>query len=250
MKQADRGVRSRNHDLYRELIEFVRTDVQSERHQVNRRMFSVFFWCFLIPAIASVGVLLLIKFHILPHRARGFLDWMALIFPISYSLYILSSEVLAQVPAVFRRGGTANVLGQSLKDTEWRERVCEAMKRSVHATAEDWPWLVATFRIDLSAIQYRTRYLTALAGAVFFLIMQGIDTLGDVTSEAPAVWSKNPLMGWIESSSNDFSELVGLSLFLLLLYLSGNQTYHSLMRYLHCAELNILAGEKKSGSRS
>ena len=75
MNQADWGTRSRNHDLYRELIEFVRMDVQSERHQVNRRMFSVFFWCFLIPAILSVCVLLLIKFHILPHRARGFLDW-------------------------------------------------------------------------------------------------------------------------------------------------------------------------------
>jgi len=249
MIHADRGGRTRNHDLYRELIEFVRADVQSERHQVNRRMFSVFFWCFLIPAIASVGVLLLIKFHILPRRARGFLDWMALIFPISYSLYILSSEVLAQVPAVFRRGGTSNVLGQSLRDTEWRERVCEAMQKSVNAAPEDWRWLVASLRIDLAAIQYRTRYLTALAGAVFFLLMQGIDTLGEVTSDTPPVWGKNPIMGWIESSSNDFSQLVGLSLFLLLLYLSGNQTYHSLMRYLNCAELNILSAEKKSGLR-
>ena len=56
-------------------------------------------------------------------------------------------------------------------------------------------------------------------------------------------------MGWIESSSNDFSQLVGLRLFLLLLYLSGNQTYHSLMRYLHCAELNIIAHDRKSGQR-
>jgi hypothetical protein len=245
---ADRGVRSRNHDVYRDFVEFVRTDVQSERSRVNRRMFNVFFWCFLIPALASAAFLLLIKFHVLPRRARGMLDWMALIFPISYSLYILSSEVLAQVPAVFRKGGTSNVLGQSLKDTEWRERVCESMVRHVQASPDEWRWVVASFRIDLQAIQYRTRYLTALAGAVFFLLMQGIDTLGEVTSDIPAaVWNKNPLMGWIESSSNDFSQLVGLALFLLLLYLSGNQTYHSLNRYLNCAELNLISQEKKSG---
>lgn len=245
--QHDRAGISRNHELYRDLIEFVKHDVQRERSQVNRRMFNVFLWCFLLPAAASIAFLLLIKFHILPRRARGILDWMALIFPISYSLYILSSEVLAQMPAVFRKGGTSNVLTQSLKETAWRERVCEGMKKSVQATPEEWRWLVASFRIDLSAIQNRTRYLTALAGAVFFLLMQGIDTLGEVTADNPATWNKNPLMGWLESSSNDFSQFIGLALFLVLLYLSGNQTYHSLMRYLGCVELNNLAFERRTG---
>ena len=76
--------------------------------------------------------------------------------------------------------------------------------------------------------------MTALAGAVFYLILQGVDLLGD---EPPQVaWMKSP-MGWIEVSQNDFSQFIGLGLFLVLFYLSGSQTFHSLSRYLNCAEL-------------
>jgi hypothetical protein len=231
----------RRPQLYRELIEFVRLDVQGERSASRRRMFGVFLWCFLLPAVCSAAALLMVKYHVLPLRARASLDWVVLVFPVAYSLYILGSEVLAPLPAVARRGGTANVLGQSLKDTEWRARVCEAMSKTVRATPEEWRWMVESFRLDLEAIQYRTRYLTGLAGAVFFLLMQGIDTLGgDTPVDNPETWRKNPLMGWLETSSNDLSQLVGLSLFLLLLYLSGSQTYYSLKRYLGCAELTLL----------
>ena len=114
------------------------------------------------------------------------------------------------------------------------------MGRAIQAKKGDWAWLIANFKVDLEAMQQRTRYLTALAGAVFFLLMQGIDSIGGSEHEGPVSWSKNPLMGWIESSSNDVGQLVALALFLVLLYLSGIQTYHSLRRYLHCAELNLL----------
>lgn len=241
MVKPGREAQARNPQLYRELIEYVRTDVQSERHLVNRRMFSVFVWCFLLPAIVSAVALLLIKFRILPLRTRAVLDWIVLVFPVAYSLYVLGSEVLAPMPAMFRRGGTSNVLGQSLKDTEWRERVCAGMKKAVNASPAEWRWLVESLRLDLDAIQYRTRYLTGLAGGVFFLLMQGIDSLGETPVENPETWLKNPLMGWLESSSNDLSQFVGLSLFLLLLYLSGSQTYYSLKRYLGCAELNLIS---------
>jgi hypothetical protein len=249
--QTGREPEARNPQLYRELIEFISLDVQSERHLVNRRMFGVFVWCFLLPAIVSAMALLLIKFKVLPLRTRAVLDWIVLVFPVAYSLYILGSEVLAPIPARFRRGSAANVLGQSTKDIEWRTRVCAGMQKAVNATPAEWRWMVESLRIDLDAIQYRTRYLTGLAGAVFFLLMQGIDSLGGETViENPATWQKNTLMAWIESSSNDLSQFVGLSLFLLLLYLSGSQTYYSLRRYLGCAELNLVALESsKSGSR-
>lgn len=243
VKSARGEADTRNTQLYRELIDFVRLDVQSERHLVNRRMFSVFIWCFLLPAMASAAALLLIKFHILPLRTRAVLDWIVLVFPVAYSLYVLGSEVLAPMPAMFRRGGASSVLGQSLKDTEWRERVCSDMRKAIKASPGEWRWLLESFRLDLDAIQYRTRYLTGLAGGVFFLLMQGIDSLGETPVENPGTWHKNPLMGWLESSSNDLSQFVGLSLFLLLLYLSGSQTYYSLKRYLGCAELNLISRE-------
>jgi hypothetical protein len=233
-------------DLYKDFLEFIRNDIQSERHQVNRRMFSTLVWCFLLPALVSVTILLLINLHVLPRSARAALDWLVLIFPIFYSLYVLGSEVLSQVPATFRKGGISNTLGQSLNEAIWRERVCAGMAQGIHARVDEWKWLVANFKVDLQIMQYRTRYLTALAGAVFFLLMQGIDSLsgGSDPMDPALLINKNPLMGWLERSSNDVSQFVGLALFLVLLYLSGNQTYHSLMRYLNCAELNLLTSEE------
>lgn len=222
-------------ELYRAFIDFVAGDLQRERHLVNRRMMSVFIWCFLTPTLMSISLLLLVKFRILPKSTRNYLDWVILILPVFYSLYVLSFEVLSHIPAIFRRGGGAITLEQSLKDGEWRERTLDALERSISATRDEWDWIVASFRIDLQAMEYRTKYLTALAGAVFFLIMQGIDSLTD--GEGKVTWVKTTVLGWVETSASDLSQFVGLTLFLVLLYLSGSQTYQSLKRYLHCAEL-------------
>lgn len=229
-------------ELYQAMIEFIATDIQRERRRVNRRMLNVFFWCFLLPALITVSVLILVKLQILPRAARNHLDWLVLIFPVFYSLYILSSEVLIGVPSAFRKGGIAITLGQAIQEGEWRDKTSEAMERSVSASSEDWAWLVASFKIDLQSMQYRTKYLTALAGAVFFLLMQGIDSLTD--DGGKTTWVKSSLLGWIETSSNDLSQFVGLGLFLVLLYLSGSQTYQSLIRYLGCAELILKKGSK------
>jgi len=100
---------------------------------------------------------------------------------------------------------------------------------------------VASFRTDLANMLQRTKYLTALAGAVFFLILQGIDSLGE-----PESIVRNPMILWTEAS-NGISQLMALALFLVLLYLSGSQTYQSLTRYLQSAELVVL---EKSASPS
>jgi len=233
------------HELYTTFIELVRVDLQLERNQMRRRMFSVFLWCFLLPAVMVAGTLLLAGLGILPRTARGYVDWMVLIPPIFYSLYILGSEVVSEVPSTFRRGGMAATLGQSIREGLWRDRVCGLMEKALpHASTEDWRWIVASFRVDLDNLQYRTRYLTALAGAVFFLIMQGIDSITD-TEEGKVTWVRNSVLGWIETNSSDLSQFVGLALFLVLLYLSGSQTYHALNRYLNCAEL-LLKGALSS----
>lgn len=231
-------------ELYRSFIDLIRTEVQVERNAVNRRMLSVFFWCFLLPAIVSAALLILMNLGAVPRGMRALLDWIILVFPVSYSIYFLSSEVLREVPAAFRRGGIATTLGQALKEGDWREKVSGNMRKALpDARPADWSWIASSFKADLEALQYRTRYLTALAGAVFFLIMQGIDSLGD--DPTPVVWTKDPVLGWIESSGNDLGQFVGLGLFLVLLYLSGSQTYHSLQRYLRCVELLILEDQSQ-----
>jgi hypothetical protein len=223
-------------ELYRSFVEFVRADVQRERMLVNRRMFNVFLWCFVLPAMVSVTLLLLVKAGILPRSARGYLDWLVLIFPVFYSLYILSSEVLAEIPASFRRGGISSTLGQAVKESEWRERVCDSLKRSLDIKQDEWSWLISSFRADLEHMRYRNKYMTALAGAVFFLIMQGIDSMTDAGGDTKVTMVRSSI-GWVETSSYDLTSVVSLLLVLVLLYLSGNQTYYSLVRYLDCAEL-------------
>jgi len=237
---------SRLPEAYRVFLDFVGNDVQRERLYSNRRMFSVFLWCFLMPSVVSIAFLLLIKVGVFPRKARVNLDWLILVFPVFYSLYILSSEVLSGIPTIFRRGGLAASLKQAEREGQWRERVCDSLVTSVNLSESEWEWVLTSFRIDLENIRHRTKYLTALAGAVFFLVMQGIDSIGD---GAENLWLKNPLMGWAEAT-NDISQLMALGLFLVLLYLSGSQTYHSLLRYLNCAELASLQRRNPSQSRN
>jgi hypothetical protein len=233
-------------EVYQAFIDFITSDIQRERSRTNRRMMSVFLWCFLIPALSSITVLILVKMRILPRSARNNLDWVVLVLPVLYSLYILGSEVLLHTPAILRRGGGALTLEQSVREGAWRQNIVDTMERSLGATADEWQWVVTSFRMDLKAMQYRTKFLTALAGSVFFLIMQGIDSLTD--GEGKVTWVKSAVLGWIETSGSDISQFVGLSLFLVLLYLSGSQTYQSMTRYGNCAELILL--KKRGQDRS
>ncbi|OFZ83303.1 MAG: hypothetical protein A2583_09270 [Bdellovibrionales bacterium RIFOXYD1_FULL_53_11] len=227
-------------DSYKAFIEFVRIDNLRERRVMNRRMLSVFLWCFLLPAVFTITFLILVKKGVIPVTAKKYTDWMVLVFPVAYSIYYLSSEVLRELPAVFRKGGLSVALGQTIKESEWREKVIEGMGRAVPADATGWRWIVDSFGIDLDIMKHRNRYITALAGAVFFLIMQGIDS---ITDPRPSVaWERHAVFGWVETTTNDLSQFVGLALFLMLLYLSGSQTYQLLRRYLYCAEL-ILGGK-------
>jgi len=230
-------------ERYDGFLHFITDDIQKERRLANRKIFSVFFWCFFLPAFFSASALLLIKYHLLPNSLRSYLDWLVLIFPVSYSIYVLGADLIAEVPAAVRKGTIAASLKPAYKENAWRDRVCHALQEKSDLSAIEWRWVSASFRIDLKRLQNRTRYLTALAGAVFFLIMQGIDSIGDQDNRQ--VWINNPVLDWVHNSASAVSQIVGLALFLLLLYLSGSQTYHSLERYLDCAEL-ILAEKEKS----
>jgi hypothetical protein len=197
-----------------------------------------------MPALVSLLLLLLIKAGLAPRSYSRYVEWMGLILPILDAVYVIASSVLNGMSSVFRWGGIANTLNQSYKDAEWRDRVCHEMRTHVRADYQTWGWIVANFKIDLDAIHHRAKYLTALAGAVFFLLMQGLDSLGP---DQEMVGMHQTLQGWFESSMNNLTQFVGLGLFLVLLYLSANQSFASLSRYLNCAELVLvdLENEKK-----
>ncbi len=222
------ALQARRRFIYRRYLEFVQTLHQKDRLDVNRRMRSVFIWCFFAPVVTVALVVLMVNFGVLPRAFRTYQDWILLIFPVLYSLYFLGSQVLAGVPDAFRRGGFGMTLGQAATEADWRIEVCAAMEKELVWSDEDWHWVISNAEEDLERMQMRTRHLTALAGAVFFLIMQGIDSL--TNDNAFTVLAADP-------TSTTSSEWIGLALFLLLLYLSGQQSVQILRRFLACARL-------------
>jgi hypothetical protein len=221
-----------NLELYKAFTEFVGRDIQSERKLANRRMFGVFLWCFMVPAFFTFSFVLGLKLGYIPLRYGRYADWIIVVFPVAYSVYILSFDLIRELPTAYRRGGVAANLARGYEDARWRTRVCTELKPMY--VQKQWPWLIKTFYIDLMNLQHRTRYLTALAGAVFFLLMKGLDFF-DLAEPMPH--PSGYILGWFESSSSNAAQFTGLALFLVMLYLSGNQVYHSLARYLSCLEL-------------
>ncbi len=228
------------HEAYQAFVQFIRRESQAERSVVNRRMFSVFLWCFAFPAVLSAILLVLVRVGIVPFRARLYFEWLFLVFPVSYSLYFLASEGLRDLPDVFRQGGLSAILRQCDTEGAWREKMVEKLRMTVHASHEEWQWIVSSFRMDIDTMRYRTRFLTALAGAVFFIITQGLDVM--TGEEQKVTYVKDQALGWIEISPSDTAQWAGLILFLVLLYLSGSQSQKALSRYLNCAELALQDG--------
>lgn len=234
-------------EIYRSFIEYVRSDLRTERIRLHRRMFSAFLWCFLMPVFSAAVILVLVRFRLFPPRWGGHLDWLIVIFPVFYAIYVLSSDVLRDLPAIIRKGGMSSILSRALEEERWRARVCEDIRKALGGLPScreggAWRWLARSFRTDLLNILHRTRYLTALAGAVFFLLMQGIDALYETPADSVS-WQSISLLSWVEASSKTVSQFVGLCFFLILFYISGSQTYYSLLRYLNCVELILLDQE-------
>lgn len=222
-------------DLYRQFIRLIQNQSASERVRFNRRMSQVFFWCFLLPVLVSASLLLVVKFGILGPAAKRYVNWLVLLFPVSYSLYFLGAEVLIGIPGVFRRGGVVSSLKYPLEQTQWRESTCQMLEKSISASNEQWQWIISSFRMDLRSMQYRAGYLTVLAGAVLFFILQGFDAL-----DQPLLSQLHEPGQFLRMTDNFFSQvsqLFSLVLFLVLLYLASLQNYRTLLRYLDCAEL-------------
>ncbi len=226
---------------YIKFLEFVQQDLQKDRFVVHRRMLSVFLWGFIIPAAVALVLLLLVSFHVLPARFRGSIDLVTLIFPVCYSIYVLGSEVLVRLPGVLRRGGLSGLLDQAARDSVWREQVCTSLQVVLPLHTREWNWVIESFETDLRGRLRQTSFLTGLAGAIFFLMFQGVDILAGGDVEARLGWSRNTTTGLIETSTSDLTQFVALALFLGLFYLSGVQNVRALQRYLDCAKLLIIA---------
>jgi hypothetical protein len=238
-------------DLYRDFLDVILSESNRQRNAHQRRMVHVFLWCFVIPALLVLGIAVLVQLKVLPRKFRLYLDWISLIFPVLYAFYFLGAEVVSQLPRVFRLGGVSLTLAHCQEQNLWRSQVCSllAAKRPL-ALTEDWRWVSSAFQMDLDALQYRARYLTALAGAVFFLIMQGLDS---ITGESK--WPAGPdPTGGVSLLPPDvlfygnLGQFIGLGLFLVLLYLSSSQNVQQLKRFKGCVDLLAEGGWQRTAA--
>lgn len=209
---------------------------------MNRRMLGVFIWCFIIPAAALAAGILLIKYQILPARSRALLDSVLLLFPLGYSILVLLREAILEARRRPKMGGLDPFLRQSLSDAQWREGTAEKLRRAVPADPQEWAWIASNFSQDVETMRYRTRFLTALSGTVLFLISQGIDLL-DPPQEFPPMMEGRIFIRWLLSVTGEFTQMIGLALFLVLLYLSWSQTLRSLERFLGSIRLLVPEAE-------
>jgi hypothetical protein len=225
---------------YERFLEFIERDCQRERTKVNRRMLYVLLWCFILPATVLVAATLLARFGIFPRGLRRYVDWMLLLFPIGYGLYIFGSEVLVELPNLFRRGGISSTLDFYRRESIWRMRVVGELESQLPKDRAARRTIARHFAADLDNLKYRVQYLTALAGAVFLLVMQTLDWFGD-DEHAWRVGQAGSMglefLGRVEALSSGFAQAGSLAVFLVLFFLSGNQTYYLLKRYLVCLEL-------------
>lgn len=233
-----------NTESYRKFLQRVQQDAVVERQDVNRRMGAVLLWCFLLPGAVYILVVLLLKFRILPLSVRSSLDWITLTFPVLYTVKFFWSEVFKGLPSRVSEGGIGNVLVQAEKDSQWREHWCSKMTAELGAVPETWRFIQTSFASDLEAFKFRTRYLTVLAGALFFLVTQGLDLLIGPVSESSIAWQNSrQFFSWLENLGAGALQLVGFGLFLTLMHLSGSQTYHWLSRY--SVGIELILGQKE-----
>lgn len=213
---------------YRSFVEFVSEEIRREKLAGHRKMLFVLIACFIVPAILAVIIGALSRRGLMPATSSSLVSTLILVFPIGYSIIILARE--------FRRGvKQPGLLNNTLREAEWRSGVSTRIASRLSISPPDLRWLIQQFGFDIEGMAYRNRYLTGLAGAVLFLLMEGIDLVADPQPLGVSQTLVTPHGVW-QVSGTDLAQFVGLSLFLVLFYLSGSHACQTLRRYLRCLE--------------
>lgn len=231
------------YESYNQFIRYVQSSIQEERTQTNRKMFSVFLFCFLLPAVLSFSTIILIRMGVIPRDARSYVDWAILFFPIAYGFYAIGLQGLREVTSGLRRGGVTNALEHSLKQNTWREKNCAELKQLLGTQETHWRWIVECYRADLQAMRRRNYTVTVFAASIFFFILHGID-LFDPATEIPLKIHPVLLISLLESAFDKLNQIIALAIFLLLFFMTGMELVSSLEKFLHCAELLLLQAQK------
>ena len=228
-------------DKYASLIAWVQGDLKKDHTLVNRKVFSVVFWCLVLPSMILLVIYGLRKYQwIEPMRN---VDLLVFTPPFFYSLYSLW-PTLKEIPRVFKKGGLNAVLDESQKEVEWREKTAAKMSEELSLTPREWALMTFHLRSELERMRTQNRYMSILAAVILLFMFQFLDLGGTGT-----VMVENGPAGFVKALVDMFAQwsiqVFSLALFSTLFYLSGLQFQRHMVKYLSCVE-RILIDKKES----
>lgn len=217
---------------YEQFVNWVQEDMKKDRFIVNRKVFSVVFWCLILPALV-----LLILYGLRKYQWIGvvrYVDVIVFLPPFVYALYSVWPTI-RDVPRVFRKGGLNALLDESVKEVIWREKTASKMKADLKLTYKEWDLAGFHLRADLQRMTTQNRYMSILAGVVLFFMFQFLD-LGAGPELVADAGAAGLVKAWVDQFAQWSVQVVSLFLFTALFYLSGLQFQRYLNKYLVCIE--------------
>ena len=220
------------HLAYGQFVSWVQTDMKKDRVIVNRKVFSVVLWCLILPVVISLVLYGLRRYHVI-EQVR-YADTLMFLPPFVYALYSLW-PTLRDLPRVFQKGGLGALLEESLKEVEWREKTANQLQGDLKLTSKEWSTVSFHLKNDIERMNDQNRYMTILTAVVLFFMFQFLD-LGGNTEYIYEAGPTGLVKAWVDQFSQWSIQIISLSLFSALFYLSGLQFQRYLKRYWVCIQ--------------
>ncbi len=230
---------------YRSFIKFVDGDVRSKKASMNRQMLRLLGWSFVLPVLFIFTATVLIKVGMVSGEYKKYFDWLLLLCPLLYSVYLVGSDYFKDFGKVFKSNGSSSMVRRAIKEAEWREGIVAGFHQKLGFSKGDWAIIRGHFKAEIELSKKRNVYLTILAGSVLFFAFNGLELLdnsGPNLSTMLLADRVHPgifvvlIQGFLESLAQG-SVLI---LFLILFYFSSHQITSALEKYLDCIDLLLL----------
>jgi uncharacterized membrane protein len=227
------------HQKYEHFVNWVQNDMKKDRFHVNRKVFSVVFWCLILPSILLLVVYVLRKYQFI--GSVRYADLLIYLPPFAFTIYSLW-PTLRDTPKVFKKGGMNAMLEESLKEVEWRENTVIRLTGDLNLTAKEWRMISFHLRSEVQRMRQQNWYMSILAAVVLFFMFQFLD-VGSSVDVVVEPTNSNLVKFWVDQFAQWSIQVFSLGLFSTLFYLSGLQFQRHFDRYLVCIE-RILIEEK------
>jgi hypothetical protein len=220
------------HQKYDQFTHWIRDDMKKDHFHINRKVFSVVFWCLILPSSILFLLYGLRKYQWI--GSFGYADLLIYIPPFVFTIYSIW-PTLRDTPKTFKKGGVTSLLEESSKEVEWREKTVSRMSDELKLTPKEWSMIGFHLTAELNRMKQQNRYISILAAVVLFFMFQFLD-LGASSDVLVSANPANQVKFWVEQFSQWSIQVFSLGLFSTLFYLSGLQFQRQLERYLICVE--------------